>query len=328
MRQRLSKEERREKKEEKKIGQKERKQKQKIRKALLKGPRRERRREALRNGKEKARRALPSGFTLANAFLGFFALLAVTSGEIVRAAVFILAAALMDMLDGTIARQMGLASDFGLQLDSLADTLSFAVVPATIIYFIFFNSTVGAVIGAVAILCGILRLARFNLQVSKSHYIGISTPLFTVMVVTFSLAKELSPDSVWATLPQPAYAAIFLLLALTMISPLRFPAFKGTMSKYKMRLFSGMLLLGFAFFHSGVSIRQVALLFYVIVFALFLIPLLFEPIVKKRAVVIFSSLFLISAALIYHLTNDTTTLLIFPVYYMILGLPSLTPCFE
>ena len=131
---------------------------------------------------------------------------------------------------------MGLTSDFGLQLDSLTDTISFVVVPATIIYFIFFNSTVGAVIGAVAILCGIFRLAKFNLQESTKHYIGISTPLFSAMVLTLALAKSLSPESAWATLPEPAYAAIFLLLALTMISPLKFPGFKGAnFSKYKIR---------------------------------------------------------------------------------------------
>ncbi len=318
MKKRLSKEER-----------KERKQERKIKRAILKGPRRERRKEALRNGKERARRALPSGFTLANAFLGFFALLAVTSGEIVRATAFILFAALMDTLDGKVARQMGLTSDFGLQLDSLADTLSFVVLPATMIYFVFFNSTVGAVIGAVVILCGILRLAKFNLQESKKHYIGISTPLFTAMILTLALAKELSPESVWAALPEAAYAAIFLLLALTMISPLNFPGFKGAnFSKYKMRIFFGLLILGLAFFHSGVSIWQLMLLLYALVLAFLLIPLLFEPITKKIRVVIYNLLFVISAVFIYHYTNDITTLIIFPVFYLILGLPALTPCFE
>ena len=309
--------------------QKKLKQDRKIKRAILKGPRRERHREALRNGKERARRALPSGFTLANAFLGFFALLAVTSGEIVKAAVFILFAALMDTLDGRIARQMGLTSEFGLQLDSLTDTISFVVVPATIVYFIFFNSTVGAVIGAVVVLCGILRLAKFNVQESTKHYIGISTPLFTAMVLTLALAKSLSPESVWAALPEPAYAAIFLLLALTMISPLKFPGFKGAnFSKYKMRIFFGLLILGIASFHSGVSPWQLVLLIYALVLAFILIPLLFEPITKKIRVVMYTVLFIISGTLIYYFTNDITTLLIFPVFYLILGLPVLTPCFE
>ncbi len=328
MRKRLGGEERRGLREERKRVKMKRKEEKSIKQGILRGPRRERRREALRNGKERARRALPSGFTLANAFMGFFALLAVTSGEIVRAAVFLLFASLMDTLDGKIARQMNLASEFGLQLDSLADTLSFVVVPANMIYFVFLNSTGGAVLGAIAVLCGILRLARFNLQKTKEHYIGISTPLFTAMVITLSLAKALSPESAWATLPQPAYAAIFLLLALTMISPLNYPAFRGAgLSRYKMRLFLGILLFGFAALHSRLSTGLLVLFGYTIIFAFFLIPLLFEPIAKKARVVSFSALLLISAALIYHFTNDTTTLLIFPVFYVILGFPALSPCF-
>lgn len=328
MRKILSREERRKLNEERKRERKKRKEEKRIKQGILRGPRRERRKEALRNGKERARRALPSGFTLTNAFMGFFALLAVTSGEILRAVALLLFASLMDMLDGKIARQMNLTSEFGLQLDSLADTISFVVVPASMIYFVFFNSTLGAVLGAVAVLCGILRLARFNLQETKEHYIGISTPLFTAMVITLSLAKTLSPESGWATLPQPAYAAIFLILALTMISPFNYPAFRGAgFSRYKMRLFFGILLFGFAAFYSQLSACLLILFGYVLIFAFFLIPLLFEPIARKARVVSFSAIFLISAALIYHFTNDTTTLLIFPVFYVILGLPSLSPCF-
>ena len=139
MKKRMSKEKRKERRKEKKTERKERKQERKIKRAILRGPRKQRRKEALRNGKEHARRALPSGFTLANAFMGFFALLAVTNGEIVRAVAFIMFAMLMDTLDGRVARRFNLASEFGLQLDSLADTLSFVVVPATIIYFVFFK---------------------------------------------------------------------------------------------------------------------------------------------------------------------------------------------
>ena len=73
---------------------------------------------------------LPHLFTLGNAFFGFCSLVAAASGEIKVAAHFILLGALMDALDGRVARLMGVESGLGVQMDSLSDAVSFCVAPA------------------------------------------------------------------------------------------------------------------------------------------------------------------------------------------------------
>src|SRR5678815_1448819 len=77
---------------------------------------------------------LPSLFTVANMFCGFSAIIQATNGQFVAASALILIASILDGLDGRIARLTGSASEFGLQLDSIADTVSFGVAPAYLAY--------------------------------------------------------------------------------------------------------------------------------------------------------------------------------------------------
>ena len=108
----------------------------------------------------------PSLLTTGNLFCGFFALLLAVEQRYIEAALAILVAMVMDLLDGRVARLMKATSQFGVEFDSLADVISFCVAPA----FLFYSFALrplgrAAWFGAfLFVICGALRLARFNVQ--------------------------------------------------------------------------------------------------------------------------------------------------------------------
>ncbi len=131
---------------------------------------------------------LPNLFTTAGLFAGFYAIIAAANGDFVNAAIAVFVAAVMDGLDGRVARLTGTSSEFGVQYDSLADLVSFGMAPALVMYhwslswLKFDDPVMGRVGWAVAFLyaaCAALRLARFNTQVSvvdKRWFIGLASP--------------------------------------------------------------------------------------------------------------------------------------------------------
>ncbi|NDD54537.1 hypothetical protein EBZ39_11795, partial [bacterium] len=122
---------------------------------------------------------IPNLFTLGNAFFGFCSIILAAHGNIVGAAYFILMGALMDGLDGRVARFMKISSDFGTQLDSLCDTVTFCLAPSILLYFWELKKlgVLGVVIAGMFLLSGILRLARFNITHDEQFIIstGVTT---------------------------------------------------------------------------------------------------------------------------------------------------------
>ena len=110
--------------------------------------------------------AVPSMFTMGNMGCGFFALLSASEGDYVRAAWLIVLSYFMDMLDGRVARALHGESDLGIELDSFADWMSFGIAPAYIIFRMVLKDLGywGYAIAFFYVLCGLLRLARFNLK--------------------------------------------------------------------------------------------------------------------------------------------------------------------
>ena len=112
----------------------------------------------------------PNWFTSAGIFCGMYSIVLATGVEgepnFYKAALMVLFASVFDMLDGRVARITGRGSEFGIQLDSLADVISFGIAPAVLLYSWGIHS-LGAwgLVGAFAfVLCGAFRLARFNCQ--------------------------------------------------------------------------------------------------------------------------------------------------------------------
>lgn len=135
---------------------------------------------------------IPSLFTTGNVFCGFFSLVSTFNGEFLQAAVFIIIAHLLDSLDGTVARLTRTSSQFGLEFDSLADLVSFGVAPAVLVYYwaLLPWGTWGWLAAGLYVVCGALRLARFNVQAStaeKAHFLGLPIPAAAEMIVAIVL---------------------------------------------------------------------------------------------------------------------------------------------
>lgn len=182
---------------------------------------------------------LPSILTLGNLSCGFYALVAVYNDEYVAAAIAILLALVFDHLDGGVARMTGATSELGIQLDSLADLVSFGVAPGLLAY-VFAVKPFGWIGGLAAFAfaaCGAFRLARFNVQtrtLDKRFFVGLPIPAAAAVVASFVLfMKESSAVVVFGreVIPPEATAAGVLLglygLGFLMVSKIRYRSLKG-----------------------------------------------------------------------------------------------------
>jgi CDP-diacylglycerol---serine O-phosphatidyltransferase len=128
------------------------------------------------------RRALPHLATCGNLASGFLAVLFAASGDFFHAAAFVLAASILDLLDGAIARngceEGEPLSEFGKNLDSLADVVSFGAAPAFAAYAAVLHVLpVAGIAGCLAFfVCGALRLARFPLVGGPDRFVGLPIP--------------------------------------------------------------------------------------------------------------------------------------------------------
>src|SRR6186713_1946863 len=151
---------------------------------------------------------LPSLFTIGNLFLGFWAMVRTIHGQYAEAAPLIFWAILLDVLDGRIARMTGTTSEFGAELDSLADVVSFGVAPALLAYSWGFSTLprVGWLVAFLFVVCGALRLARFNVQKSSvdgRYFVGLPIPAAAAPVAAL---VNVSP----APVDEKAHAVIWL----------------------------------------------------------------------------------------------------------------------
>jgi CDP-diacylglycerol--serine O-phosphatidyltransferase len=132
---------------------------------------------------------LPSAFTLGNLFVGVWAIVAASRGRFEEAGWLIVVAAFADMFDGRVARFTGTGSEFGEQLDSLVDAISFGVAPALVVYFVFLGDTGwNWLLSFIYITAAVIRLARFNVEpagTAKVAFHGLPSPTAGVTMATF-----------------------------------------------------------------------------------------------------------------------------------------------
>ncbi len=170
---------------------------------------------------------LPSLFTLANLFCGWACVVYAMHGQLELAAPFIGVALVLDMLDGRIARMTGTTSEFGVQLDSLADIVSFGVAPAVLAYAwgLAPLGRLGWALGFLFITAAALRLARFNIQrnTDKRYFVGLASPAAGALIAaTVFYYPAGLPDKPEAFLAVP----LVIVPALLMVSTIRFRSFK------------------------------------------------------------------------------------------------------
>jgi CDP-diacylglycerol--serine O-phosphatidyltransferase len=167
-------------------------------------------------------RMIPSIFTLANLLFGFLALIWVIERNFTLAAAMILLSVLMDSLDGKVARRLSVSSDFGKELDSLSDLVSFGVAPAILTYQailqphqIGYIKYFGLGISVVFALCGAIRLARFNMLNITTYFVGVP--------ITFAGGFMALLIFLRAMLPWYIYPISMVILAFLMVSTFKVP---------------------------------------------------------------------------------------------------------
>lgn len=168
-------------------------------------------------------KTLPSALTLLNLILGMVASLMAIHGRLDEAALLVVVGMLLDGLDGRVARWLHAESEFGKQLDSLSDMVTFGVAPAIIMYEVVLGrlGLIGLILAIWFPMCGALRLARFHVQVNDSHFfIGLPITAAGGILATMALTKPVI-HSASVILPLG-----MLLLSLLMISGVRYPNFK------------------------------------------------------------------------------------------------------
>lgn len=163
-------------------------------------------------------RMIPSIFTLSNLVFGYLAIIWTFDGSYAQAAGLILLAAFMDSLDGKVARKLCVSSDFGKELDSLSDLVSFGVAPSLLTYRAFLEGqlgTFGLVIAVTFALSGAVRLARFNVLNISTHFVGVPITFaggFMALLMLF-----------YQSVPWFVYAGSMVVLSYLMVSTFKVP---------------------------------------------------------------------------------------------------------
>jgi len=183
-----------------------------------------------KEAKNKLAFFLPNTFTALNIACGFGSIIFSIHGEFYKACMILILGAIFDSVDGRVARLTGTQSPFGEQFDSLSDAISFGFAPAMLIYQKFLSGTgrLGLAISFIYLLCGVLRLARFNANIDRvsSHYFqGLPIPGGAMAVIGYVLFSIEFPvlDSLL-----PVTIAYSLIFSLLMISNIPFFSFKKT----------------------------------------------------------------------------------------------------
>jgi len=186
----------------------------------------------------KLKAAIPSLFTMGNMIMGFISIIysaqySPTLGNVSTlyiAGILIFVASIFDLCDGAVARSLGVESEIGMQLDSLADAIAYGIAPGVLAYqayfyqfpevFSGFNS--GIVVAVVFPVCAIFRLARFNCQDSSgSGFTGLPSPPAGLIVSTVPALFSVT-DTIFGELqfvmPLYFYAGFYVVVALLMVS--------------------------------------------------------------------------------------------------------------
>ncbi|HEX4120047.1 MAG TPA: CDP-diacylglycerol--serine O-phosphatidyltransferase [Verrucomicrobiae bacterium] len=189
---------------------------------------------------------LPNLMTAGNLFCGFVALTRIvepniTQGDIKMALAYILLACIFDLLDGRLARMGGVESAFGREFDSLADLISFGAAPAFLIHRVVLRQVfsnqpeIGWFIASIYLICGALRLARFNCLAAMpgggggKEFLGFPIPAAAGLVASLTLFL-LWGDQTDRDLAHPPWSFILpgllLFLSVMMVSEVKYPSFK------------------------------------------------------------------------------------------------------
>jgi CDP-diacylglycerol--serine O-phosphatidyltransferase len=161
------------------------------------------------------------------------------------AAFWIIMSAIMDGLDGIVARTSGAQSEFGVQLDSLADAFSFGGAPSLLLYFwgLHVPGTGGVFFSFIFLASGVLRLARYNIlqktQKSRKYYIGLSVPSASLFLASLVLFH---PQPLRTRLSAFLLAMTIMVISFFMVSTMKYRNFLYFPARQKINISTGLLL--------------------------------------------------------------------------------------
>jgi CDP-diacylglycerol--serine O-phosphatidyltransferase len=172
---------------------------------------------------------LPNLITTASLFAGFYAIVAAMDSRFHAAAIAILVSLVLDGLDGRVARMTKSTSDFGVQYDSLADLVAFGVAPGILVYLWALQpyKQFGWVAAFLFVVCGALRLARFNVQqgsLDPRYFNGLPIPAAATMIATSIIFYYEIGE--WAPERHVFILAMIYLLSFLMVSNIKYVSFK------------------------------------------------------------------------------------------------------
>ena len=247
---------------------------------------------------------LPNLMTAGNLFCGFVALTKIVEADtsspqftnvIQQALFFILLACIFDLLDGRVARMGGYESPFGREFDSLADIISFGVAPAFLVHRIVLKDVfhpahveVGWFISSIYLICGALRLARFNCLAvlpggeKSKNFLGFPIPAAAGLVASLTLFIIWWEERGFATSPwRYVLPFIMVFLSIMMVSEVEYPAFKSITWKTR-RTFTKMVMSILVIGSFFILWRQ--LLFWVLplLFTAYLVYGFIRPLIPKK----------------------------------------------
>jgi CDP-diacylglycerol--serine O-phosphatidyltransferase len=189
---------------------------------------------------------VPSILTCGNMSCGYLSVVSAINGDFTKAAWLLIISIVFDMMDGRVARLTKTTSEFGVQLDSLGDLVSFGIAPSVIMYQLVLNSMgkTGIAIAILFVLCSSLRLAKFNVQVKNgvihNSFIGLPTPASAGLLISFVLSYELfiaipGQTLTFKTIPilmknMPIFfrtmPIVMIILSMLMVSNIQYLSFK------------------------------------------------------------------------------------------------------
>ncbi len=217
---------------------------------------------------------LASAMTTFSLYLGTASIFASIGNEYERAAYLILTAIIFDMLDGTVARLTRSVSEFGKQLDSLCDLVSFGVAPAVLVFAVYlqhapkegsFVGKTGAFVAIIYVICAALRLARFNVYQAdrRESFVGLPSPAAGATVAAFVLFLRFF-GFIKSNFDYYAVGALTLLTAWLMVSTVRYP--KDKMKSFILAprhafMALGIIAYAMAIIHYAITISPAIVLF-------------------------------------------------------------------
>jgi CDP-diacylglycerol---serine O-phosphatidyltransferase len=171
---------------------------------------------------------IPNTITCANLFSGCVGIVFAFNGLLEIAAYCVLLAGIFDFFDGLAARALGVKSVIGKELDSLADMVSFGFLPGVVMFKLLgesdYSSTYLPYLGFVITIFSALRLAKFNVDTRQTEdFIGLNTPMNTVMIVSLPFIKDEYPYIINSTL---LLIGLIALLSWLLVSEIRIFSFK------------------------------------------------------------------------------------------------------